>query len=168
MLVGRHKEAVYRLIRRYLGNADDAYDLLQDTLISVWESLPRYDAKRSFIAWTRTIALNKCRDFSRRQKFRRWFSMIQAAEPSAPSLSPAEQVDLTEAQAKQEQRLRCLDAAIAALPALYKEPLLLTTVEGLSQDAVAQILETTTKAIEMRLRRARHRLAEVLQRSDSE
>ena len=50
---------------------------------------------------------------------------------------------------------------IAALPASYKEPLLLT-VDGLSQEALARILGTTTKAIEMRLRRARRRLADTL------
>lgn len=143
MLVRRHKEALYRLLRRYLGNADEAYDLLQDTLISVWESLPRYDPKRSFFAWTRTIALNKCRDFSRRRRFRSWFSNRLAAEPTNAPLSPAEQSELTEAHVQ----------------------LILTTVDGLSQEAVAKILGTTTKAIEMRLRRARQTLADTLNRS---
>ena len=161
-LIGRHKEALYRLLRRYLGDADEAYDLLQDTLISVWESLPRYDPKRSFFAWTRTIALNKCRDFSRRQRFRAWFAQILMTEPKNDPLSPAEHAELQEAHGEQNQRLRRLDAAIAALPALYKEPLVLTTVEGLSQEAVASLLGTTTKAIEMRLRRARHSLAQAL------
>lgn len=163
-LVGRHKEALYRLLRRYLGDADEAYDLLQDTLISVWEGLPRYDPKRSFFAWTRAIALNKCRDFSRRQRFRTWFAQILVTEPKTDPLSPAEQAELAETEGQQEHRLRRLDAAIAALPALYKEPLVLTTVDGLSQEAVAAILGTTTKAIEMRLRRARHSLAHALDR----
>jgi RNA polymerase sigma factor (sigma-70 family) len=163
-LVGRHKEALYRLLRRYLGDADEAYDLLQDTLISVWEGLPRYDPKRSFFAWTRAIALNKCRDFSRRQRFRTWFAQILVTEPKTDPLSPAEQAELAEIEGQQEHRLRRLDAAIAALPALYKEPLVLTTVDGLSQEAVAAILGTTTKAIEMRLRRARHALAHALDR----
>jgi RNA polymerase sigma factor (sigma-70 family) len=161
-LVGRHKGALYRLVRRYLGNADDAYDLLQETLISVWENLPRYDPKRSFFAWTRTIALNKCRDFSRRQRFRVWFSRILSNEPNSEPLSPADYVESAETQMQQEQRLRHLDAAVAALPSLYKDPLVLTTVGGLSQEAAAAILRTTTKAIEMRLRRARHALARAL------
>ncbi len=164
ILVGRHKEALYRQLRRYLGNADEAYDLLQDTLISVWESLPRYDPKRSFVAWTRTIALNKCRDFSRRQRFRTWFAQILATELKTDPPSPAEHAELAETQGQQEDRLGRLDAAIAALPALYKEPLILTSFGGLSQGAAAAILGTTTKAIEMRLRRARHALAQALDR----
>jgi len=55
-----------------------------------------------------------------------------------------------------------LDEAIASLPTLYKEPLLLTTVGGLSQEAAAAVLHTTTKAVEMRLRRARQKLLDVL------
>ena len=162
VLVGRHKETLYRLIRRYVGNADDAYDLLQDTLISVWESLSRYDPKRSFFAWTRTIAFNKCRDFSRRQRFRSWFSAILAGEPTTAPLSPPEQAEFSEFQIQQAKDLGRLDAAIVALPALYKESLLLTVFEGLSQEEAAAILRTTTKAIEMRLRRARQRLTEQL------
>jgi len=98
-LIGRHKDALYRLLRRYLGNSDDAYDLLQDTFISAWENQHRYDPKRSFLAWARTIALNKCRDFSRRQRFRRWISQLFAAEPATETPSPAEFADLAEAQA---------------------------------------------------------------------
>ena len=55
-----------------------------------------------------------------------------------------------------------LDQAIACLPAFYKEPLLLTTVSGLSQQDAAAQLKTTTKAIEMRIRRARKKITEAL------
>jgi len=161
-LIGRHKGALYRFVRRYLGNADDAYDLLQDTFIAVWESLHRYDSTRSFLAWARTIALNKCRDFSRRQRFRSRISRLFATEPALVPPSPAEFADLVEERVREDLRLRRLDEAIAALPTLYKEPLLLTSVGGLSQEAAAAVLKTTTKAVEMRLRRARQQLVKVL------
>lgn len=161
-LVGRHKEMLYRLVHRYLGNSDDAYDLLQDTFIAVWETLHRYDPKRSFAAWTRTIALNKCRDFSRQQRFRLWIAQLFAAEPTTEPPSPAQVADLAEIETENQNRLRRLSEAIAALPARYKEPLLLTTVGGLSQKATAAILATSTKTVETRLRRARHELSTVL------
>ena len=55
-----------------------------------------------------------------------------------------------------------MDRAIADLPAFYKEPLLLTVVSGVSQQEAADLLKTTPKAIEMRLRRARKKLAQAL------
>ena len=162
-LVSRHKHVLYRLVRRYVGDADDAYDILQDTLISVWEALHRYDAKRSFLAWVRVIALNKCRDFSRRRRFRRLILEAFAAEPTAAMETEVpEQADAQALAAQENLRLQRLAEAIAALPKRYKEPLVLTTAGGLTQEATAALLETTTKAIEMRLRRARSKLMEAL------
>lgn len=60
------------------------------------------------------------------------------------------------------ERLHRLDQAIAGLPAFYKEPLLLTTVGGLSNIEAAETLKTTPKAIEMRLYRARQKLNSTL------
>ncbi len=161
-LMRRHKDAVYRFVRRYVGNSDDAYDLLQETFIAVWENLRRFDVTRSFTAWTRTIALNKCRDFSRRQKFQRLFRQLYAAEPNRPPASPAQLAEAREIDAEQALKQQRFDAAVAALPAFYKEVLLLTTVGGMTQEGAAAILGTSTKAVEMRLRRAKRQLAEFL------
>ena len=163
LLIHRHKSALYRIVRRYVGDADEAYDILQDALISVWEGLDRYDARRYFLAWTRVIALNKCRDFSRRRRFRRLILDAFASEPTpVRTLGPPEQDDDQATAAREDLRLRRLDEAIAALPALYKDPMVLTTAGGLSQEATAAVLKTTPKAIEMRLRRARRKLIEAL------
>ena len=163
LLIYRHKSTLYRIVRRYVGDADEAYDLLQDALISVWEGLHRYDARRSFLAWTRVIALNKCRDFSRRRRFRRLLVDAFASEPVATaSTAPTEPDETYYIAMQQEQRLRRLEEAIAALPPIYKDPLVLITAGGLSQEATAVVLKTTTKAIEMRLRRARAKLRQAL------
>jgi RNA polymerase sigma-70 factor (ECF subfamily) len=163
VLVTRHKSVLYRMVRRYVGDADEAYDILQDAWISVWETLHRYDANRPFLAWVRVIALNKCRDFSRRRRFRRLVLEAFAAEPTTATVPELpEQVDVHTLAAQDDLRLRRLAEAIAALPKSYKEPLVLTTAGGLTQEATAALLKTTTKAIEMRLRRARSKLIEAL------
>ncbi|HUE64347.1 MAG TPA: sigma-70 family RNA polymerase sigma factor [Rhizomicrobium sp.] len=153
-IVGRYKEPLYRFVRRYVGNGDDAYDLLQDSFLAAWMALGRYDTSRPLGPWLRTIALNKCRDFSRRQSVRRLFLNLFATQ-SESHTTLAESVS-------EDARLDQLDQAVAMLPAFYKEPLLLTAVSGLSHQETANILKTTPKAIEMRLRRARQRLAQSL------
>jgi RNA polymerase sigma-70 factor (ECF subfamily) len=158
-LVQRHKDALFRFVRRYIGDGDDAYDIVQDTFISAWLALPRYDRNKAFPIWLRAIALNKCRDFGRRQTVRRRFGrMIGFYEPEPP----AEQEQALGGGDLENQRLARLDKAIAELPPFYKEPLLLTTVSGLSQQDAATQLKTTTKAIEMRIRRAKKKLTEAL------
>jgi len=155
VLIRRYKAPLYRVIRRYVGDADDAYDILQDSFISAWSGLHRYDARRPFAPWLHRIALNKCRDFGRRQSVRRAFLRLLALGANDQASSASERA---EEENEVSGRLARLDKAIAALPAIYKEPLLLTTVEGLSQDEAAEILKTTRKAVEMRLYRARQKL----------
>ncbi len=157
-IVRRHKAILYRFIRRYVGHSDDAYDVLQDTFLAAWTASARYDASRPFLPWLRTIGLNKCRDFARRQTVRRLLLRARAAEPEE-----AFQVALqSDDNAVENERLDRLDAAIAELPPFYKEPLLLTSVSGLSHQEAADILKTTPKAVEMRIYRAKRRLATVI------
>lgn len=166
-LVRRHKDGVYRFIRRYIGQADDAYDVLQNCFVSAWSGLPRYDAARPFLPWLRTIALNKCRDFGRRQTVRRLvlgaFARETDIEPSTEAQERALDQDAIDAG-----RLSALDRAIADLPAFYKEPLLLTTVSGLSHQETAEMLDTTAKAVEMRIYRARRKILAAVDKDKGE
>jgi RNA polymerase sigma factor CnrH len=154
-LVRRHKAALYRFVRRYIGQSDDAYDILQVCFFSAWMGFGRYDPARPFLPWLRAIALNKCRDFARRQKVRRLilnaFAMEAGAGPATAATAAAE-ADI------ESEWLSRLDRAIAGLPRFYKEPLLLTTVSGLSHAQAAKELGTTPKAIEMRVYRARKKI----------
>ena len=156
LLMQNTKQPLFRFVRRYVASDDDAYDIVQESYIAAWSALKRYDERRSFATWLRAIALNKCRDFGRRNavraRLRLLFSFLLPTE---------EPPTATEADPKDDRLLR-LDAAIAALPAFYKEPLLLTAISGLSQKDAASQLNTTVKAIEMRVRRARQRLQQEL------
>ena len=62
----RYKEPVYRLIRGSIGDADEALDLTQETFVAAFSALKRYEPGRPFRHWVARIALNKCRDWSRR------------------------------------------------------------------------------------------------------
>jgi RNA polymerase sigma factor CnrH len=160
-LVRRHKSALYRFVRRYVGEPDDAYDVVQDSFVSAWTALQRFDVQQSFGAWLRTIALNKCRDYGRRKSVRRRLLMLFALE-SHPQPSPARIDAESDTDSEESLRLRLLDQALADLPRQYKEPLLLTAFSGLTHQEAALELKTTTKAVEMRLRRAKKKLLEAL------
>lgn len=155
-LVRRHKMSIYRFVRRYVGHSDDAYDVLQDSFVAAWSNLARFDPSRPFLPWLRVIAMNKCRDFARRQKVRRLLYAAFALENSSEHIEPAQQP--SNVRDPEGERLSKLDEAISRLSAFYKEPLLLTTVSGLSHEDAAALLKTTPKAIEMRLYRARKQL----------
>ena len=160
-LMRRHKEPLYRFVRRYVGDADEAYDLLQESFAAAWRALASYDVARPFPFWLRRIALNKCRDWSRRRAVRRWLTSSDPLDSRAGDLLADPGPTPERALAEQELLAR-LDRAIAALPRGLKEPLLLTVIDGLSQEQAGQLLGLSRKAVEVRVYRARRALADLL------
>ena len=112
-LVRRHKQSLYGFVRRYLGTADEGYDALQETFLSAWLALGRYDSARPFLPWLRTIALNKCRDAGRRQTVRRLFLRAFARE-AADQRTTAHLDRERDAQAALDERLARARSRLAA------------------------------------------------------
>ncbi|GIK49854.1 MAG: RNA polymerase subunit sigma-24 [Alphaproteobacteria bacterium] len=158
-LMRRHKDAVYRLARRYVGDADEALDLVQETFASAWSALADYDPGRPMSAWLRRIVLNKCRDWSRRRQVRRFFFGAASIDTKRAETIAAAQ---TAPDPAVEGALTRLEAAIAALPVSLKEPLLLTTIEELSHKEAGRLLGLSPKAVEMRVYRAKQALAQTM------
>lgn len=160
-LVRRHKESLYRLLRRYAGDPDDAYEAAHEAFIAAWAALGRYDPGRPFGAWLRTIALNKARDRGRRAAVRRLLFGSRPADQDE-ALRAADPAPAVDGALMADERSRALGRAIAALPPQLKAPLLLTAFEGLSQQEAGAILGVSAKTIETRVYRARKILAERL------
>lgn len=160
-LVRRHQDGVYRLLRRYLGSDDEAYEASHEAFVAAWRALSKYDPTRAFGPWLRTIAINKARDRGRRLTVRRLFFGAESLEEAGglENLDPAPAAD---EDLILRERLIALDRAIAALPSKLKEALLLTAVEGLSQREAGATLGVSAKTIETRAYRARKRLLQVL------
>jgi RNA polymerase sigma factor CnrH len=161
-LMSRHKGWAYQFIRRYVGNEADAYDVLQETFFAAWLALSRYQSDRPFEFWLRRIALNKCRDRSRREVVRRLVNGSWGGDemPDVTDPAPGPQALL-----EGEQELARLAGQVRKLPRSLKEPLLLTAVEGLSHDEAGKLLGLSAKAIETKVYRARSRLAQLLERN---
>ena len=158
-LLGRYREPVFRLVRGSIGDGDAALDVTQETFIAAFAALKSYDGTRSFKTWLSRIAINKCRDWARRRAVRRFFSFalpIEAAATVADETIPADQ------QLADRIELARVKEAIAQLPTAIREPLVLRTIEGLSQAETAQVLGISEKAVETRLYRARNKLTQVL------
>lgn len=163
-LMLRHKDWLYRYIRRYTLNADDAEDIMQDSFVSAWDALRRYDPERPFSAWLRRIALNKCRDRARRDKVYRAFirrPFLDEGLPEVPDKDPT-----PDHKAISNATLAKVHGAIRDLPASLRDPLILTALEGLSYKEAGQVLDLTPKAVELRIARARSKLSQTLSRGD--
>ncbi|MDK2759321.1 MAG: RNA polymerase sigma factor [Blastomonas fulva] len=156
-IMHRHQAAIYRLVRGYVGDADESLDLTQETFIAAHSALSRYDVSRPLRTWLSVIALNKCRDWRRKRAVRQFLSFTTPIGREAEAV--AEDRGAIEDAVADRQELDRVTRAIAALPRTLKEPLVLRTIEGMTQAETALILEISEKAVETRLYRARQRLA---------
>lgn len=163
-LMAATKADLYRFIRRYVGDETEAYDLLQETYAGAWLALRRYDPTRPFDVWLRSIALNKCRDWSRRRAVRRVVRGVMGLDtPEATAVG--DDAPSPEARFDDQRRAQALQRALSGLPDSLKAPLLLATLEGRSHAEIAAIMGVTTKAVETRIARARKALANEMTRS---
>jgi RNA polymerase sigma-70 factor (ECF subfamily) len=165
-LMRRHKGWLYQFIRRYVADRDDAYDVLQESFVSAWGALSRFDPERPFEAWLRHIALNKCRDRARRDAVRRAALRLfgfGGGDISATSVAP-----LADSTVTVDHALHRLDVAIGKLSRQLKEPLVLTMLEGLSHKEAGALLGINAKAVETRVYRAKRQLASMLNLEDLE
>ena len=163
-LLSSLKPSLDGFVRRYVSDADAAVDVVQETFVSAWRSLDRYDDRRPFPVWLRAIALNKCRDRARRLAVRR-FILGETDDQSAEAQAQPDPAPVGEEQLYPSQRRAIVQRAIDRLPQKLKEPLLLTYFDELTHQEAAGLLGVTVKTVETRVYRARQRLAELLDRS---
>ena len=155
-IVSRHRDAMYRLVKGYVGNSEEVADLVQDCFFSAYKRLDSFDQARPFRSWLARIALNKCRDWGRRRAVRRLLFSVGVAAVEETLLDPAPDPETAVAD---RQELDRLWNAISELPRNLKEPLILRTVDGFSEAEVAHVLRISEKAVETRVYRARRKLA---------
>ena len=160
LIVRRHRDILYRIAFASLGNAHDALDAVQDIFVAAFLALKRFDQRRSLRPWIAAIALNRCRDLARRRRVRGLLAFALPIDSKVEAI--AQDKPGVDAEAADREELHRTMEAISRLPVTLREPLVLHTVEGMSQAETAETLKISEKAVETRLRRARLRLRDEL------
>jgi RNA polymerase sigma-70 factor, ECF subfamily len=151
VLVRRHRDRIYRIALRMLGDRHDAEDVAQDVVIQVWAALAGFTGASSFTTWLYRIVVNRCLNQIRR---RRWTRAVLEGDP--PPVVGAEDVVIA------RQRARATMEAVAALPPDQRAVIVLHQLEGLSYREVAAVVNISEDAVRGRLHRARLSLVESL------
>jgi len=149
-LYGRFAQGTFGFLLRLAGRRDAAEDLHQEMWLSVARHASRLAADTDLAAWIFTVARNRFRSSRRR------------AEPAAVSADAALADRAAGAPASDDPGCRDLERALAALPEVHREVLVLVGVEGLDTAALATVLAIRPDAARQRLARARAALADAV------
>jgi len=135
----------------------DLEDLLQEVALSLVNKISTLRDAASLRAWLRTVAINAARAAARPVKAGRLQATLAADdEPAGDTGAPSSNEEVSQVM-----------RAVADLPEMYREPLLLKAVHGLRTRHVADILGIEEAAVDTRVSRARRMLREKLQSIES-
>ena len=164
-LMERHATPVFHFLCRMVGNEDDANDLAQETFVRVFRARASFRTSEKFSAWLFTIAANLARNHfrwrSRHPNVSLEAEIGEAEQKTLGSTLPSNDLAPNE-QALTAERAEAVRTAVSKLPEDLREAIVLCEWEELSVADAAAILETTPKAMESRLYRARQILRERL------
>ena len=168
-LVMPYASGLYRSGLRLTGNAYDAEDVRQETLLKALSRLDQFvgiqtGSRDDLHAWVSRIATNASIDIIRRRREGKMFSLDQSGglseEPLASQI-PSRDANPEQGFLRHETR-RLLAAAISELPTDLRQVCLLLDVLHCSSQEVAQRLGVSSVAVRLRLFRAHRRLREKL------
>ncbi len=152
-LMAPFHDAALTTARRLSRSPDAGDDLFQDAVLRAFEKLPALRDEASFRSWFYAVLLSMHRSRSRRDFWRRFVSFDDGVEWDG---GPAGE----DGAAWEEERTRAERAsrALAALPAVQREAVVLFEVDGMSVEEVAAAQKASVSAVKSRLARGRARL----------
>jgi RNA polymerase sigma factor (sigma-70 family) len=162
-LVRLYEGRVYNLCYRMLGDSDSAADAAQDAFLSAFRNLRSFRGG-SFRSWMLRIATNTCYDALRARKRRPAISLDMDADEDDDA-SPLQIADAAESPADfalRRELATAIQQGLGALPDEQRVILILSDIEGLAYEEIAQITNTNIGTVKSRLSRGRSRLRDVL------
>lgn len=154
VLVERYQEMVYNIAYRMLGDAETAKDIAQESFISAYGALKTFKNDSKFSTWLYSITMNKCRDHLRGHTATVPLYEITEMTPCG-GLNPEEAMS-------RKQAVKELQAALALLPDVYREAVVLKHLEGLDYKEMEAILGVNANVLKVRTHRARELLRKSL------
>jgi RNA polymerase sigma-70 factor (ECF subfamily) len=172
-LVERHADLVYRALRRFGLEADEAEEVAQEVFLRAWRGLTRFEERSRFSTWLYRIAFNEAqRRLARRPPARAEVAVgvpgpvpggVEterndpiASLPESPSVGP-------EARALDREFAQTLERALERLPADWRAAVVLRDIEGLSTQEAADVVGVREAAFKSRLHRGRMQLRALLE-----
>jgi RNA polymerase sigma factor (sigma-70 family) len=156
-LVSRHGPMVRNACRRMLGNAHDADDAFQATFLILARRAGALGRPEALAGWLYGVASRVAHEARRDRGRRPCPGLAEAPEPPDPHPDPL-------AVLTARDLLRALEEEVQRLPQVYRLPVVLCCLEGLTQEETARRLGWTAGAVKGRLERGRKRLHDRLLR----
>lgn len=162
-LVRRYQNRLYNSVYRFVGNADDAHDVVQDAFLSAYQSLAAFKGGAQFFTWMYRIAVNTAITLKRRRKV---VLRLHAAGPDGePAMEPADRSESArpEYAAEMAEEEKKVHEALARLTEEHRAVVIMKDLDGMKYEEIAEVLDVPVGTIRSRIHRARTELRQFLE-----
>jgi len=159
-LVLKHKDKVFNLCYRFLGDEQEANDSAQDAFIKVYRSLKKFRLESTFSTWLYRIVANTCKNRLKSLEYRQKKKTIRLGNPGDienehPSIEIRDKSPSPINELEMKERTMMIQKAIGSLPTEKRTMVVLHDIEGLSYEEVSKITGLNIGTVKSRLSRAR-------------
>ncbi len=168
-LVVRHKDRVFNLCCRLLGDRGDAEECAQETFVKVLRSIGGFRRESSFSTWLFTIAINTCKNRRSSAEYRFWKKVLSFGRNASSCEDDPEEFEIQDEAPSalvlisEKERESLIQSAIDSLPFDFRTVIVLRHIEELSYDEIARITGYNLGTLKSKLSRARVQLQKKLQ-----
>jgi len=153
ILMRRHNQRIYRIVRGILRDDGEAEDVMQDAYVRAYQHPGQFEGRSTFVTWLSRIAMHEA--FARARKLSRQMSLDSESEWSAAMNSQSPATKSPETMVANNELRSSLEAAILSLPQKYRSVVILRDVEEMTTTEVASALEISEDLVKVQLHRAR-------------
>ncbi|WP_210439333.1 RNA polymerase sigma factor SigM [Nocardioides xinjiangensis] len=161
-LFARHRDRLWAVALRTMGNPEDAADGFQDGMVAAFRRAGSYRGEAAVTTWLHRVVVNACLDRLRAAKIRRLDALPDDVEDRGTVVASAVRDDQPDAVAEDTERRQRVLAALATLPAEQRAALVLVDMEGYPVAEVAAMLGCAEGTVKSRCSRGRTKLAALL------
>lgn len=161
-VAGRFGPKIQQLAFRYLRNKEDAEEVTQDVLYKVHRKVGTFRGDAALSSWIYRITFNTAMSKLRSATYQRaqaehtpLASGVGPDDASRPPLDFADWSELADEQVLRSQVRRRLLRAIVALPPIYRAPVVLRDLQGMSTEEASVVLKVKDQTLKSRLHRGR-------------
>jgi len=155
ILIRRYNSVLYKIARSYGFNHQDAEDLMQDTHVSAYTSLQKFEGRSSYKTWISKIMVNKCLYKLKYGYFKNEVPCEVAVELNHQPMYVSTKKNQTENVLLNHELAAVLEKSLQGIPVMYRTVFVLREVEGFSVAETAELLEITPVNVKVRLSRAK-------------
>jgi RNA polymerase sigma-70 factor (ECF subfamily) len=155
ILIRKYNSVLYKIARSYGFNHQDAEDLMQDTHVSAYMSLQKFEGRSSYKTWISKIMVNKCLYKLKYGYFKNEVPAETAVESNHQPMYVSTKENQTENVLLNHELASVLEKSLQSIPVMYRTVFVLREVEGFSVAETAELLEITEVNVKVRLNRAK-------------